>query len=135
APGRVLAEVRRLNRNLGFVTSRVQTGDRTRLPTAESRLSLGDMVAVVGDRTALERARHIFGEPSEVHIERDRSVLDYRRVFVSSKAIVGKRIGDLDLQNTLSATITRLRRGDVDIVPDSDTRLEFGDRVRVLTAP
>ena len=38
------------------------------------------------------------------------SVLDYRRVFCSSPAVVGKRIGDLDLQNLLSATITRLRR-------------------------
>jgi putative transport protein len=77
----------------------------------------------------------MFGEPSEVHIEHDRSVLDYRRVFVSRPEVVGKRIGDLDLQNRLSATITRLRRGDLDIVPTSDTRLEYGDRVRVLTAP
>jgi putative transport protein len=137
--GQDLADVLRLHKDLGFVISRIQTrsntADQTTLATAESRLSLGDIVAVVGNRAALERARHIFGEPSEIHIERDRSVLDYRRVFVSSKAIVGKRIGDLDMQNHLSATITRLRRGDVDIVPDSDTRLEFGDRVRVLTAP
>jgi putative transport protein len=30
------------------------------------------------------------------------------------------------------ATITRLRRGDADFVPDSDTVLELGDRVRVV---
>jgi putative transport protein len=70
-----------------------------------------------------------------VRIERDRGELDYRRVFVSSPEVVGRRIGDLDLQNRLGATITRLRRGDVDFVPSSDTRLEYGDRVRVLTAP
>ena len=105
------------------------------LATAESRLAQGDIVAVVGHRAAHQSARHIFGEPSEIHIEHDGAALDYRRVFVSSPGIVGKRVGDLDLQNQLSATITRLRRGDVDIVPDSDTRLEFGDRVRVLTAP
>src|SRR4030095_2890805 len=33
----------------------------------------------------------------------------------------------------LAANITRLRRGDVDVVPTPDTRLEFGDRIRVLT--
>ncbi len=46
-----------------------------------------------------------------------------------------RREGYRDNPHLLSATITRLRRGDVDIVPDSDTRLESGDRVRVLTAP
>ncbi|SPE30008.1 conserved membrane hypothetical protein [Candidatus Sulfopaludibacter sp. SbA3] len=133
--GQPLAEVLRLHTDLGFVVSRIRHQDRTTLATAESRLALGDIVAVVGNPPALERAHHIFGEPSGVHIERDRSVLDYRRVFVSSPEIVGKRIGDLELQEKLSATITRLRRGDVDIVPTSHTRLSFGDRVRVLTAP
>ena len=133
--GEPLADLLRLHKDLGFVVSRIRHGDQTTLATAESRLALGDVVAVVGTRQAFDRARHIFGEPSDIHIEHDRSALDYRRVFVSSAAIVGKRIGDLDLQNRLSATITRLRRGDVDIVPTSDTRLEFGDRVRVLTAP
>ncbi len=103
--GEALGEVLRLHKDLGFVESRIRHGEATTLATAESRLELGDIVAVVGNRAALERARHIFGKPAEAHIERDRSVLDYRRVFVSSPAIVGKRIGDLDLQNRLSATI------------------------------
>jgi putative transport protein len=133
--GQNLADALGLHRDLGFVISRIQQGETTRLATGESRLALGDIVAVVGNLAAHERARHIFGERSEVHIERDRSVLDYRRVFVSSPGIIGKRIGDLDLQTQLSATITRVRRGDVDVVPASDTRLEYGDRVRVLTAP
>jgi len=133
--GLPLAEVLRLHRDLGFVVSRIRHGDATTLATAESRLELGDIVAAVGNGPALERALHIFGKYSEVHIERDRGVLDYRRVFVSRAEVVGRRIGDLELQNQLSATITRVRRGDLDIVPTSDTRLEFGDRVRVLTAP
>jgi putative transport protein len=133
--GQSLADVLRLHKDLGFVISRIRHLEETTLATAESQLALGDIVAVVGNRPAFERARHIFGEPSEIHIEHDRTVLDYRRVFVSSPEIVGKRIGDLDVQGRLSATVTRLRRGDLDIVPNSDTRLEYGDRVRVLTAP
>ena len=133
--GEKLAEVLKLYPDLGFVVSRIRHGESTSLATSESRLEVGDIVAVVGTPVALERARHIFGEPSEIHIEHDRSVLDYRRVFVSSPEIVGRRIGDLDLQTRLFATITRLRRGDVDIVPDTGTRLQYGDRVRVLTAP
>src|SRR5208283_2078096 len=99
------------------VVSRIRHGESTTLATAESRLELGDIVAVVGNRPALERALHIFGKYSEVHIERDRGVLDYRRVFVSRAEVVGRRIGDLELQERHSATITRVRRGDLDIVP------------------
>ena len=130
-----LADVLRLHKDLGFLISRIRHKGETTLATAESSLALGDIVAVVGDTASLKRAHQLFGEVSEVHIERDRSVLDYRRVFVSSRECVGKRIGDLGLQEKLSATITRLRRGDLDIVPTSETRLEYGDRVRVLTAP
>jgi putative transport protein len=133
--GQPLAEILRLHKDLGFVISRVQHKGQTVLATDESRLALNDIVAVVGHAAALERARQLFGDRSEVHLERDRSVLDYRRVFVSSPECVGKRIGELNLPQRLSATITRLRRGDLDIVPDSQTRLEYGDRVRVLTAP
>ncbi len=90
-------------------------------------------MAVVGDEEALERAAQIFGEPSPEHIEFDRSRFDHRRVYVSAKEVVGKRIRDLDLPNRLHAIITRLRRGDLDIVPAPDTRLEYGDQIRVLT--
>jgi putative transport protein len=133
--GQPLADVLRIHHDLGFVVSRIRQGGETTLATGDSRLSLGDIVAVVGTAASLERARQIFGQESEIHIERDRSVLDYRRIFVSSRECVGRRIGDLRLQERLSATITRLRRGDLDIVPDSQTRLTFGDRIRVLTAP
>jgi putative transport protein len=91
------------------------------------------VVAVVGDEQALRRAAAIFGTASTSHIAMDRSELDYRRVFVSSREVAGKRIRDLELADRVSAVITRLRRGDVDIVPDPETRLEYGDRVRVLT--
>jgi putative transport protein len=39
---------------------------------------------------------------------------------------------DLDLPGRFGAVVTRLRRGDVDFVPDDDTVVERGDRVRVL---
>lgn len=133
--GQSLADVLRIHKDLGFVISRIRHGGNILLATGDARLALGDIVAVVGNPVALERARHIFGDPSEIHLERDRGVLDYRRLFVSNPDIVGQRIGDLDLQHRLSATITRLRRGDLDVVPDAHTRLELGDRVRVLTAP
>ncbi|HVP44447.1 MAG TPA: aspartate:alanine exchanger family transporter [Terriglobales bacterium] len=131
--GQKVEEVLRVHGELGFVVSRIRHNGSTGLVTSETLLADQDIVAVVGDEEALQRARHIFGEPTNTHIEADRSELDFRRVFVSSAAVVGKRIRDLDLANRLHATITRLRRGDADVVATPDTRLWFGDRVRVLT--
>jgi putative transport protein len=53
--------------------------------------------------------------------------------FQARSSFVGKTVGELNLQKLLDATITRVRRGDADFVPTSETVLERGDRVRVLT--
>jgi len=125
--------LRRQHRNPGFVISRIQHGQSSDIVRGDTRLQRGDIVVAVGDDDALERAEQIFGHPLDAHIEQDRSKLDFRRVFVSRQEIVGKRIRELNLEDTLGATVTRLRRGDLDLVPTRDTRLELGDRVRVLT--
>jgi putative transport protein len=131
--GRTVAEVLRPHRDRGFVVSRIQHNGRTEIARADTRLQQGDIVVAVGEDEALTVAEQIFGEPAETHIELDRSQLDFRRVFVSRQEIVGKKIPELDLEKLFSATITRVRRGDVDFIPTSETRLELGDRVRVLT--
>jgi len=133
--GRTIGDVLGLHKELGFVISRIQKGGVTDIARSDTTLNEGDIVAVVGEETALDRARQIFGESSKAQIELDRSQLAFRRIYVSSTDVVGKRIRDLDLQNRLGATITRLRRGDVDIVPAPETRLEAGDHLRVLTRP
>ena len=131
--GKSVGEVLRVHRDVGFVISRIQHGDIVSIARSDAVLTFGDVVAVVGDEESLERAGHIFGAASDEHIELDRSEIDFRRFVVSSKKVVGKRIATLRLQDNLGAVITRVRRGDIDIVPTPDTRLEFGDFVRVLT--
>jgi len=131
--GRTVEEVLRPHRDPGFVVSRIQHGEASDIVRGDTRLAQGDIVVAVGDDDALVRAEQIFGQPVEAHIELDRSQLDFRRVFVSRQEIVGKRIHELDLEKKMGATVTRLRRGDVDFVPTRDTRLELGDRARVLT--
>jgi putative transport protein len=45
---------------------------------------------------------------------------------------VGVPLSELRLPQRFGALVTRVRRGDVDILADRDTVLELGDRVRVL---
>jgi putative transport protein len=130
--GRSLGEILRLHPAIGFVVSRVQHEGHTAIATSSTELALGDIVVAVGDSEALERAEQIFGQPTEAQIELDRNELDYRRVFVSNPALVGRRIEEIDLYGQHSAVITRVRRGDAELVPTPKMRLEYGDLVRVL---
>jgi putative transport protein len=103
------------------------------LVTSDSTLNMGDLVSVVGDGAEVAKAVAALGEDSDDPLELDRHTLDFRRVFVSNPRVAGKHLRDLALPERFGAIITRVRRGDVDLLPHGDTVLELGDRVRVVT--
>lgn len=131
--GHALGEVMHSKPDLGFVISRIQQDGDIDIPRSSAEIHEGDVVAVVGEDEGLACAEQLFGPKVDSHIELDRKKLDYRRVFVSRHNVAGKRIKDLDLEDQVGATVTRVRRGDEDFVPTPNTRLELGDRVRVIT--
>lgn len=118
---------------LDVIFGRMKRGDQLMLVNGQTCLQMGDLVSVVGTQPNLDRVMAHLGEPSDVRIELDRSEFDYRRMFVSNPDIAGRRLRDLDLQHQLGAIVTRVRRGDIELLPRGDTVLELGDRVRVLT--
>ena len=120
-------------RDSGFVLTRIKKGAQTELVASQTILDLGDHIVAAGDTAAMQRAQLIFGEQASEHLPSGLGNIRYRRMFVSNKAVVGKTIRELNLTQELHAIITRLRRGDIDIVPTPDTVLEMGDRIRVLT--
>lgn len=115
------------------VMGRVRRDDETRLIKANTRLEIGDQVTAISTPEELDRVAEFLGEAGDQHIEFDRSVIDYRRIFVSNPKLASRRIRDLHLQQRFGAVITRVRRGDIELLPTGDTVIELGDRVRVLT--
>jgi putative transport protein len=95
----------------------------------------GDLVTMIGTLPELDRVTNYLGEVSTVHLELDRTEFDFRRMFVSNPQVVGHRLRDFDLPQQFGAIVTRLRRGDVELLPNANTVLEPGDRVRVLAKP
>lgn len=130
--GRNLGELTRTNR-WDVVFGRIQHDGHVSLATSDSYVRLNDLLSVVGVAEEVERVIAQLGEPAPEPLELDRHILDFRRVFVSNPAVAGKRLRELDLPHTQGAIITRLRRGDTEILPHGDTVLELGDRVRVVT--
>lgn len=115
------------------VFGRIQRDAHVSIATSDSYLKLNDLVSVVGHVDEVDKVVALMGELIPEPLELDRHTLDFRRVFVSNPAVAGKRLRDLDLPHSQGAIITRVRRGDTEILPHGDTALALGDRVRVVT--
>ncbi|MBK6689049.1 MAG: transporter [Deltaproteobacteria bacterium] len=111
---------------------RFQKGDTVDLVVGEDRVQVGDVIGLIGGAADVERATQFLGEVADVSLDLDRSHLDFRRIFVSNGELAGRTLAELALPQTHGAMITRVRRGDLDILPTGATRLELGDRVRVV---
>ena len=94
----------------------------------------GDLITVVGPRLDVDAFCDDLGQVAARDLTRDRSALDFRRITISDPRLVGRPIGTLEheLERRYGAAITRLRRGDVDLVATPYLMLQLGDRVRVV---
>ncbi len=116
------------------VFGRMRRGDATSIVHDDTVFATGDLVTVIGTEPDVAAAAAALGTVAETRIDLDRTVIDYRRMFVSNPKITGRPLADLRLVEHYEAVITRVRRGDVDLVPTREFRLQPGDRVRVLAA-
>jgi putative transport protein len=111
---------------------RLRRAGHTSVVHDETCFEPGDLVTVIGTESSVAAAAQAIGTISELQIDHDRSEVDYRRMFVTNPDVVERPIAKLRLTERHEAVITRVRRGDVDLVPDADFELELGDRARVL---
>jgi putative transport protein len=102
---------------------RMKRGGETRLAVGGAALDAGDLVTLVGTGDALRGATAILGELSEERLDLDRRILDFRRMFVSNPAVTEKPLVSLRLPERFGAIVTRLRRGDVELLPEADSIL------------
>lgn len=130
--GKTVEEIQAEHGELEFRISRIQHEGKLVVATYDLRLALNDKVVVIGSEQALKQVEEILGSAIPSRLEVDRSEIDYRRIFVSHKHAVGKTIEEFLHEAPVPCTVTRLRRGDEDFVPTAETRINFGDRLRVV---
>ena len=98
----------------------------------DSTFQFGDLVMVVGSDTELKRVVDILGRRIKSPLSHDRSTFDTRRIFVSNPKLAGKSIASLNLDKKFNTIITRIRRGDIDMLAKGSMALELGDRIRFI---
>lgn len=104
----------------------------TLVPDEDERLGFNDLITVVGARDVVERVTEDLGHRSSHDIVEDRSDLDYRRVTISNRSLAGRTLAEINLDERFGAHVSRVRRGDVDLVASPGFTLQMGDRVRVI---
>lgn len=114
----------------GCVVSRVKHGDITTTPAKETRLYLGDIVRLVGTAEDLKRGELLIGSTVNQELALS-SNYEVQWLLVTNKQMVNKTLPGLDLFSNFNATIVRIRRSGIDIKPDKNSMLRFGDRLLI----
>jgi putative transport protein len=132
--GKTIGEIEKIYNLEHFIISRHLPQGKTEinLPKDDTVLNKGDIITLVGNPSELKTILKLLGQKTDTDLSLDRKTLDFRRIFVSRKAVIGKTIEELALHQKFNAMITRLRRGDMDLPIEDDMVLEAGDRVRVI---
>lgn len=127
-------EVRELKKqgNWKVLFGRIRKSTGVKLTNFDTEIQLGDTLVVVGSKADIDQVEALLGESTtDQHLLAQRDY-DSRRIFVSNADVVGKTLSSLNLSENYSAIITRIRRGDIDMLAQSDTVLEIGDRIRFI---
>jgi putative transport protein len=110
----------------------IRSGGQNRVPDPATIVLADDVILLVGtDPAVVGQALERVGEAA-TSITIDRSALDYTRVFASRSGVVGMPLGRLTVPGGFDYRYIHVRRGDVDLLPDDELVLEYGDRVGVL---
>ena len=105
---------------------------RTRVAVPGEELRAGDLVLLVGDPDSLNEAFKQVGDPVLNHLAADRSEVAFERVVISNPDVAGRTVAQLNMPARFGAVITRVRRGDLELLARDDLALQLGDHAAVV---
>lgn len=112
--------------------SYVRRDQVTRVFVPGEELMGGDQVVIVGQPGIVEEVAGNLGTIVTDHLADDRSIVDFERLTVSNPDIAGLQVSQLNLSARYGALVTRVRRGDFDLLARDDLTLQPGDQVAVV---
>jgi putative transport protein len=114
------------------VVSRLLRAGQLAVATPKTTLRSGDVLLAVGPPAALDDLRVVVGRVSPLDPRTVPSQITTRRILVTQHAALGRTIDELNLAGRLNVTVTRVRRGEVELPPSPTLPLQFGDTVLVV---
>ncbi|WP_182353949.1 TrkA C-terminal domain-containing protein [Flaviflexus huanghaiensis] len=101
---------------------------RTRVISPGEELVAGDEVLFVGTAPVVAAAVEQVGERIPEHLAHDRAQVDFRHFVVSNDDLAGRTIAELNFAARFGGVVTRVSRGDLEMLARDDLILELGDR-------
>jgi putative transport protein len=92
----------------------------------------GDRIVIIGGEAAVTEAVQWLGARAHEHLAHDRRDVDYRRVLLSNATLSGSSVAELDIPGRYGGVVTRIRRGDLDLLARDELHVQLGDRLRVV---
>lgn len=111
--------------------SYLRRGGKVRVVSPGEELEPDDEIVVVGMEDAVQRAVEAIGIAQPEHLADDRSRVDFRSFVISSKELAGQTVAELNLAGRFGAVVTRIRRGDLELLAVDYETLDLGDRLMV----
>jgi putative transport protein len=122
-PGRVECRV---------TISRVRSHEATLAATDATVIRRNDRLAVVGTRTGLAQFERVVGRSSDEDLVLAESDITFRRVVVTDRDVLGKSVGELNLDDRFGVAVTRVTRADLEMTAVPGLRLQFGDQLQIV---
>lgn len=100
--------------------------------TDQTVLHQGDIILAVGSKKNLDKFRVIVGVESDVNLSKAPGRVVTRKIVVTHKAVLGKTIDQLELDERYSVTVTRVSRTEIEMTALPELALQFGDTVQLV---
>ncbi|HEV8290373.1 MAG TPA: putative transporter [Tepidisphaeraceae bacterium] len=112
-----------------IVLSRMLRDHVLSVPTAETKVQVGDIYRAVGKRTHVERVVSAMGRRSDKDLGEISGDIKRVEMVVTNPQVLRRPLRELDLIRRTGVTIARVTRAGINLVPTASLRVAFADRV------
>ncbi len=115
--------------------SRLRHEDKLEAATSASVIHCGDRISVVGIAADLSRIEGLLGRRTDEDLMLGESDLTVWRIVVTSREVLGKTIGSLELDIRFGVACTRVSRAGVELTAVPNLNLKYGDQIQIVGKP
>ena len=121
-------------RETGVTISRVRRAGEVEVQKAALSIALraGDVLLAVGTPLGLKQFTALVGRVSDHDLMTSPGKVKSRQIVVTRNAALGKTIAELSLRQRYGVTVTRVRRGGLELTVTPGLRLRFGDVLQIV---
>ncbi|MCF8224227.1 MAG: putative transporter [Bacteroidales bacterium] len=116
----------------GFVISRISRDGEFIVPAKDTKLYEGDILYGICSKDSIKQLELVVGSLRISENFEITGQLAMRHILITNRKLAGRKLKHINLTGLYPANITRIFRGETEIIPSGDTVLEFGDTARVV---